>query len=185
MLYRSHTEGETEMAIRIKELKDIHHRAIQLLILHRWEAGRGAGSNGLIDRVAEDLAVKPDTVRHWRTCDHFRGEYDKQLADRRERVKILNDLYFLVDDTRTDLKLKILREIREEVGHSVRRVEVDHQVMVQAQGINAPPPAQSYDEWLAQNRKMEKAMKETATDAAPSLYSAEEILEDDADPDAR
>jgi hypothetical protein len=158
------------VAFRIKELKDIHRQAIQLLILRRWDAGRGRGSNGLIQQVAEELGVKPDTVKHWRICDNFRSELgrqlaifrrnfdDIQLADRRERVKLLDSLYFLVDDTRVELKLKILREIREEVGDNVRRVE--QTVNITQGGVNVPPPASNYEEWLEQNRQMEETMGE-------------------------
>ena len=158
------------MAIRIRELRDIHKRAIQLLILYRWSAGRGQGSNGLIQRVAEELCVTPDTVRHWRCCDHFKAEYarqlaifqrtldDVQLADRRERVKLLDSLYFLVDDKRVDLKLKILQELREETGGNIRRVE--QTVDITHRGVNTPPAARTYEEWLEQNAQMERAMEE-------------------------
>ena len=164
------------MAIRIKELKRIHSQAIQLLILHRWDAGRGRGSNGLIRCVAKELGVKADTVKHWRLCGNFRAEFDRQLAifqrnyddiqlaDRRERVRILDSLFFLVDDSRVELKLKILREIREEVGDNVRRVE--QTVTVTQGGVNTPPGASTYEEWLEQNRQMEEAMGEEATGQA-------------------
>ena len=161
------------MAIRIRELRDIHKRAIQLLILHRWSAGRGQGSNGLVQRVAEELGVKPDTVRHWRTCDNFRAEFgrqlrifkrnfdDIQLADRRERVKLLDSLFFLIDGTdvaRVNLKLKILQELREETGGNVRRIE--QTVDITHRGTNMPPAARTYEEWLEQNAQMERAMEE-------------------------
>jgi len=49
--------------------------------------------------------------------------------------------------------LKVLKEIREEVGD--HRVQVDHTVEIK--GINLPPRAESYEEWVAQNRQMTDA----------------------------
>ena len=45
-----------------------------------------------------------------------------QLADRKERVMAMQELFEKIPDIRVDLKLKILAQIRAEVGQDHRRV---------------------------------------------------------------
>ena len=47
----------------------------------------------------------------------------------------------------------MLKEIREEVGD--HRIQVDHTVEIK--GVNLPPRAESYEEWLQQNNQMVEA----------------------------
>ena len=65
----------------------------------------------------------------------------------------LEELYQKIDDKRVALKLKVLKEIREEVGD--HRIQVDHTIEVK--GANLPPRAESYEEWLKQNEQMVEA----------------------------
>ena len=41
---------------------------------------------------------------------------ENQLADRKERIKAMRDLYDKIPDIRVALKMKILAQIRAEVG---------------------------------------------------------------------
>ena len=71
-----------------------------------------------------------------------------QLADRKERVKAMQDSYDKIPDIRVALKLKILAQIRAEVGQD-QPIQHVHAVHV---GVNIPPRAETYDEWPKQNR---------------------------------
>ena len=75
------------------------------------------------------------------------------LAWRKNRVLALEEIYNKIDDKRVALKLKVLKEIREEVGDN--RLQVEHTVEVKP--LNAPPVAESYEEWLKQNEQMVEA----------------------------
>ena len=75
------------------------------------------------------------------------------LAWRKNRVLALEELYDKIDDARVSLKLKVLKEIREEGGD--HRIQVDHTVEIK--GANLPPRAESYEEWLQQNSQMVEA----------------------------
>ena len=55
--------------------------------------------------------------------------------------------------------MKVLKELREEVGD--HRIQVEHTVEVK--GLNVPPRADSYDEWLKQNNKMDQAVEAAYT----------------------
>ena len=59
----------------------------------------------------------------------------------------MQELYEKIPDIRVALKLKILAQIRVEVGQD----EVAQQQPEPA-GIDVPPRAQTYEEWLRQNR---------------------------------
>ena len=59
----------------------------------------------------------------------------------------MQELYEKIPDIRVALKLKILAQIRAEVGQD----EVVHQ-QPEAVGVDVPPRAQTYEEWLRQNR---------------------------------
>ena len=83
-----------------------------------------------------------------------RADFDEvPLAWRKNRVLALEELYQKIDDARVSLKLKVLKEIREEVGD--HRIQVDHTVEIK--GVNLPPRAESYEEWLQQNDQMVEA----------------------------
>ena len=64
-------------------------------------------------------------------------------------------MYHKIEDRRVALKLKVLKELREEVGE--HRIQVEHTVEVK--GLNVPPRAESYEEWLKQNNKMDQAVE--------------------------
>jgi len=135
-----------------------HRRAIQMLILDRWSKEISSA------RIAETLGTTERTIQRWRNDGDFQAEYDRQLsifqgnfqdiqlADRKERVRGLNDLFFLLGDCQRDtrLKLEILGQIKAEMG-----VGTESKVQVQV-GINLPPRADSYDEWVRQNAEMER-----------------------------
>ena len=117
------------------------------------------------DKIAKTLGVDKSTVFRWRKDPDFdkalqtelerdRADFDEvPLAWRKNRVLALEDLYQKIDDARVSLKLKVLKEIREEVGD--HRIQVDHTVEIK--GVNLPPRAESYEEWLQQNDQMVEA----------------------------
>lgn len=136
-----------------------HRRAVQMLILDRWSKELSSA------RIAETLGTTERTIQRWRNDADFQAEYDRQLAifqgnfadiqlaDRKERVRVLNDLFFLLGDSQRDtrLKLEILGQIKAEMGVGTESSKVQVQV-----GINLPPRADSYDEWVQQNKEMER-----------------------------
>ena len=63
------------------------------------------------------------------------------MADRKERVTAMQDLYDKIPDIRVALKLKILAQIRAEVGQD-QPIQHVHAVHV---GVNIPPRAETYD----------------------------------------
>ena len=123
------------------------------------------------DKVAKTLDVNKSTVFRWRKDAEFdkalkkeierdRSNFDDvPLAFRKNRVLALEDLYNKIEDRRVALKLKVLKEIREEVGD--HRIQVEHTVEVK--GLNVPPRADNCDEWLKQNNKMDQAVETTYT----------------------
>jgi len=146
-------------------LSDLQQQAVQLIVLDRWNPSKAN------DKVARTLDVNKSTVFRWRKDAEFdkalkkeierdRSNFDDvPLAFRKNRVLALEDLYNKIEDRRVALKLKVLKEIREEVGD--HRIQVEHTVEVK--GLNVPPRADSYDEWLKQNSKMDKAVETTYT----------------------
>ena len=165
-------------------------QCITLMILWRYDPHKGMAE------LADTVGVARQTLYKWKARDYFKDEYEKQLrmykenfeeiqlADRKERVKALSLLFEQVPVHRTELKLKILKEIRTEVGddhpltlqvqgavaHSVKG-EIAHT----ATGPNLPPRAASYDEWVSQNKQMVEAEAVEVSDAVPAL--AEESTE--------
>jgi transposase-like protein len=149
----------------IMALSDLQQQAVQLIVLDRWNPSMAN------DKVAKTLDVNKSTVFRWRKDAEFdkalkkeierdRSNFDDvPLAFRKNRVLALEDLYNKIEDRRVALKLKVLKEIREEVGD--HRIQVEHTVEVK--GLNVPPRADSYDEWLKQNSKMDKAVETTYT----------------------
>jgi transposase-like protein len=146
-------------------LSDLQQQAVQLIVLDRWNPSKAN------DKVARTLDVNKSTVFRWRKDAEFdkalkkeierdRSNFDDvPLAFRKNRVLALEDLYNKIEDRRVALKLKVLKEIREEVGD--HRIQVEHTVEVK--GLNVPPRADSYEEWLKQNSKMDKAVETTYT----------------------
>ena len=141
-------------------LNSPHKQAIQLMILDRWNPRAQAR------KVAHHLGVQPATVKGWRNNEDFIAEYKRQLdiyqknfedvrlADRKERVKELDALYSKIPEKRTHLKIKVLEAIAKEVG-DVRDTHI-HKHMVEQFGVNAPPAADTYEEWVKQNQQMEE-----------------------------
>ncbi len=78
---------------------------------------------------------------------YSRSPDEIQLADRKERVLAMQELYEKIPDIRVALKLKVLAQIRVEVGQDEA---VERQP--EAVGVDVPPRAQTYEEWLRQNR---------------------------------
>jgi hypothetical protein len=64
----------------------------------------------------------------------------------------MDDLYHLIPDYRVALKLKVLAQIRVEVGQDQ---PMEHPAA--PTGTDLPPRAQSYEQWLKQNQQAEKA----------------------------
>lgn len=140
-------------------LSELQEQAVQLVVLDRWNPKMAN------DKIAKTLGVDKSTVFRWRKDPEFdkalqtelerdRADFDEvPLAWRKNRVLALEELYDKIDDARVALKLKVLKEIREEVGD--HRIQVDHTVEIK--GANLPPRAESYEEWLQQNSQMVEA----------------------------
>ena len=140
-------------------LSELQSQAVQLVVLDRWNPKMAN------DKIAKTLGVDKSTVFRWRKDPEFdkalqtelerdRADFDEvPLAWRKNRVLALEELYDKIDDARVSLKLKVLKEIREEVGD--HRIQVDHTVEIR--GVNLPPRAESYEEWLQQNDQMVEA----------------------------
>ena len=140
-------------------LSELQEQAVQLVVLDRWNPKMAN------DKIAKTLGVDKSTVFRWRKDPEFdkalqtelerdRADFDEvPLAWRKNRVLALEELYDKIDDARVALKLKVLKEIREEVGD--HRIQVDHTVEIK--GVNLPPRAESYEEWLQQNSQMVEA----------------------------
>ncbi|MEE2833967.1 MAG: hypothetical protein VYD18_16525 [Candidatus Latescibacterota bacterium] len=106
--------------------KVYHHH--QQVILDRWNPLR------LNKKIASHFGLTINQVRHIRSKPAFQAEYSKQLAidqrsfdeiqlaDRKERVMAMQELFEKIPDIRVALKLKILAQIRAEVGQDHRRV---------------------------------------------------------------
>ena len=140
-------------------LSELQEQAVQLVVLDRWNPKMAN------DKIAKTLGVDRSTVFRWRKDPEFdkalqtelerdRADFDEvPLAWRKNRVLALEELYDKIDDARVSLKLKVLKEIREEVGD--HRIQVDNTVEIK--GANLPPRAESYEEWLQQNSQMVEA----------------------------
>ena len=137
-------------------LSEKQQEAVQLVVLDRWNPH-------LVNaKIARTVGVEKSTVFRWRKNPEFAAELKKQLerdrqdfdeiplAWRKNRVLALERLYDKIEDRRVAQKLKVLAAIRDEVGD--HRIQVDHTIEVK--GVNLPPRAESYEEWMAQNRQM-------------------------------
>lgn len=148
-------------------------QAITLMILWRYDTHKG------MSELADTLGVARQTIYKWKAKEYFKDEYARQLrmyrenfeeiqlADRKERVKAMSLLFEQLPTHRAELKLKILKEIRAEVGddhpmtlqvqggvtHSIKGEIAHHKAL----GPNLPPRAANYDEWLSQNKQMIEA----------------------------
>ena len=91
--------------------------------------------------------------------------HDFRIYLRKERVKALDGLYQRIPDVRVALKIKVLQAIREEVGDDRPVLEGHHSGHI---GVNAPPRADSYKEWLKQNEVMEGRMIESSFKELPA-----------------
>ena len=126
-----------------KELTDRERAIVQQIILDRWNPRR------LNKKISSHFGLTINQVRHIRSKATFEAEYKKQLAiyqqsfddiclaDRKERVKAMSELFEKVPDIRVKLKLKILEQIRQEVGHD-EPIKHDYEVQI---GVNVPPRA--------------------------------------------
>ena len=138
------------------QLKDKHREAIQMMILDRYSRRRQTG------QIAQQVGVTRSAITQWKNDEDFKAEYQKQLriyqqdfseirlADRRERVQVLSDMFDHIPSQRGSLRLKVLEQIRVEVGDD--RIQVEHTVEVK--GPNMPPRAETYEEWIKQNQQM-------------------------------
>jgi hypothetical protein len=159
-----------------KELTTQECEIIQQLILDRWNPHR------INQKIANHFGLSVNQVRHIRRKPHFQAEYTKQLAiykdsfddvqlaDRKERVKALDGLYQRIPEARVALKIKVLHAIREEVGDDRPVLEVHHSGHV---GVNAPPRAASYEEWVEQNETMDRSMVEASFRELPVVSGGE------------
>lgn len=138
-------------------LKHDQNKAIALLLTER----NGKKDTGAL--IAETLGVTRATVNRWRRSPEFQAEFKRQmdlwrrnfddvpLADRKERVLCLSELFQDLDKKQVQLKIKVLTAIRQEVGDDKQVVEVTHTGEV---GLRLPPRAETYEEWQAQNAQM-------------------------------
>ena len=145
------------------QIKDKHREAIQMMILDRYSRRRQTG------QIAQQVGVTRSAVVQWKNDEDFKAEYQKQLriyqqdfsdirlADRRERVQVLSDMFEHIPSQRVSLRMKVLEQIRVEVGDD--RITVEH--TVEMKGPNMPPRAETYEEWIAQNQQMLEAAPES------------------------
>ena len=152
------------------KLTNRHHEAIQMMILDRYSRRQQC------QQIAKQLGVHTMTVTAWRRDEEFKAEYEKQLsiyrndfedirlADRKERVQVLSDMFDHIPEERVSLRLKVLEQVRIEVGDDRIEVAHTHELI----GPNTPPRASSYEEWLAQNEVMESKALPVALAAAPA-----------------
>ena len=138
-----------------KELTDLDRAIIMQVVLDRWNPHR------LTSKIANHFGLSTNQVRNLRRKPAFQAELAKQtaiykgefsgvqLADRKERLIALDQLYRKIPDARVSLRLKVLAAIRHEVGDDEPTVPCVDPQPIQ---LNIPPRAQSYEEWLGQNR---------------------------------
>ena len=144
------------------QIKDRHKEAIHMMILDRYSRQRQTA------QIAEQVGVSRTAIQQWKNDEDFQREYQKQLriyqqdfseirlADRKERVKVLSERFEHIPVPRVSLRLKVLEQIRQEVGDD--KIQVEHTVEVK--GPNVPPRADSYEEWLKQNQQMQAVVEQ-------------------------
>ena len=144
------------------QIKDRHKEAIHMMILDRYSRQRQTA------QIAEQVGVSRTAIQQWKNDEDFQREYQQQLriyqqdfseirlADRKERVKVLSEMFEHIPVPRVSLRLKVLEQIRQEVGDD--KIQVEHTVEVK--GPNVPPRADSYEEWLKQNQQMQAVVEQ-------------------------
>ena len=144
------------------QIKDRHKEAIHMMILDRYSRQRQTA------QIAEQVGVSRTAIQQWKNDEDFQREYQKQLriyqqdfseirlADRKERVKVLSEMFEHIPVLRVSLRLKVLEQIRQEVGDD--KIQVEH--TVEMKGPNVPPRADSYEEWLKQNQQMQAVVEQ-------------------------
>jgi len=144
------------------QIKDRHKEAIHMMILDRYSRQRQTA------QIAEQVGVSRTAIQQWKNDEDFQREYQKQLriyqqdfseirlADRKERVKVLSEMFEHIPVPRVSLRLKVLEQIRQEVGDD--KIQVEH--TVEMKGPNVPPRADSYEEWLKQNQQMQAVVEQ-------------------------
>ena len=70
-----------------------------------------------------------------------------------ERVKALELMFDALPADKVSAKMSLLQAIRQEVGDDKITHEHLHQHTIQ--GVNAPPRAENYEQWLQQNEQMQ------------------------------
>jgi hypothetical protein len=123
-------------------LTDTEKAIVQQVRLDKWNPHR------LDRKIASHFAMTIDEVRHTRGKAAFVAECERQsaisrqtfvtLADRKERAIALQGLFERVPEMRRALRMKILKQIREEVLDD--KLQHVHEAP-------APPQAQTYAEW--------------------------------------
>jgi len=144
------------------QIKDRHKEAIHMMILDRYSRQRQTA------QIAEQVGVSRTAIQQWKNDEDFQREYQKQLriyqqdfseirlADRKERVKVLSEMFEHIPVPRVSLRMKVLEQIRQEVGDD--KIQVEH--TVEMKGPNVPPRADSYEEWLKQNQQMQAVVEQ-------------------------
>ena len=157
------------------QIKDKHREAIQMMILDRYSRRRQTG------QIAQQVGVTRSAITQWKNDEDFKAEYQKQLriyqqdfsdirlADRRERVQVLSDMFDHIPSQRVSLRMKVLEQIRVEVGDD--RIQVEH--TVEMKGPNMPPRAETYEEWIKQNQQMLEAAS-VAPESVEADFEVEE-----------
>ena len=103
-----------------KELTDLDRAIVMQVVLDRWNPHR------LTSKIANHFGLSTNQVRNLRRKPAFQAELAKQtaiykgefsgvqLADRKERLIALDQLYRKIPDARVSLRLKVLAAIRHE-----------------------------------------------------------------------
>ena len=81
-------------------------------------------------------------------------------------MQVLSDMFDHIPSQRVSLRMKVLEQIRVEVGDD--RITVEH--TVEMKGPNMPPRAETYEEWIKQNQQM--------LEAAPASVEADFEVEE-------
>ena len=147
--------------ITLRPLLPIQSQAIELMLLHQFNPDMPSS------KITKHLKITKDTLEQWKKDELFQAAFakkrellrnrfdDLRLAQRRERVKELEKLYHTADPTLIEVRLKILREIRTEVGDNPStkvelRAGVAHAhavVQEAAMGVELPKRAESAADW--------------------------------------
>jgi len=103
----------------MKELSATEREIALMVVVDLWNPGRR------VAKISSHFDLRPSAVERLLAREDFQREVDRQqvgsdayfsIDDRRTRVADLQALFLKVPRRRTALKLKILRQIRQEVG---------------------------------------------------------------------